>query len=282
MRRWIRKQRFYNGELYLVGGSHGASLHYSTAPFEEDIKGDVLEIQDEDRYRLWCRNGQMRKGHANWHFGLYKSKCGLDKTFNMRSFSRLPLKHLSQRVLGDHTEDFEQMLECLNPTDSFWRTRNGVGETKNAAENADIPILTTTGYNDFYVGGIFKMWQRLSEERRKKFDLLVSPYNHGDGYNSVGGMAFTDGRRSEHFGGTYPIAWIDNIRLGTAQQFEKGVVSYYRTFENRWGSDFYSSETTPLTTPLGDEENSFVYDPFDPPAFCEEGNTFDLEEQRTT
>lgn len=42
------------------------------APFENDIKGAVFEVQDSERYRLWYRNGQMRKGHANWHFSLYK------------------------------------------------------------------------------------------------------------------------------------------------------------------------------------------------------------------
>ena len=99
LREWIRKQSFYSGELYLFGKSYSASLHYATAPFEEDIKGAVFEVQDSERYHLWYRNGQMRKGHAKWHFGLYKNKCGLNKSFNMQSFSERPLKDLSERVL---------------------------------------------------------------------------------------------------------------------------------------------------------------------------------------
>ena len=75
-REWIRSQPFYNGEMFLLGYSYSSSLQYATAPFEKDVKGAVLEAQDCERYRLWYRNGQMRKGHANWHFGLYKDKCG--------------------------------------------------------------------------------------------------------------------------------------------------------------------------------------------------------------
>ena len=82
LREWIRKQSFYNGELYLLGASYTTSLHYATAPFEPDVKGAIFEVQDSERYRLWYRNGQMRMGHANWHFGLYKPKCGLKKEFS--------------------------------------------------------------------------------------------------------------------------------------------------------------------------------------------------------
>ena len=60
LRKWIRKQDFYNGQLFLLGGSYTASLHYSTAPFEDDIKGAVFNVQDSERYRLWYRNGNIR------------------------------------------------------------------------------------------------------------------------------------------------------------------------------------------------------------------------------
>ena len=270
-RAWIRRQSFYNGELFLLGGSYTASLHYSTAPFENDVKGAVLEVQDSERYRLWYRNGQMRKGHANWHFSLYKDKCYASKSFGMRSFSELPLKGLSERIFGECAEDFEQMLEASSPSHEFWRTRFGGCETKDAVADADIPILLTTGYNDFYVGGLFKMWERMSEQTKEKSALLVSPYNHGDGYNSEQGVLFPNGQRRQAFGEDYPIAWFDNIRKGSPIPYKKGVITYYRAFENRWESDFYGTPTKMLTLPLGDRAISFDYDPLHPPAFREEG-----------
>ncbi len=272
LRRWIRQQPFYNGEIFLSGGSYSASLHYVTAPFEDDIKGAVFEVQDTERYRLWYRGGQMRKGHANWHFGLYKSKCGLNKTHSIESFSKLPLSGLSEQVLGDRAEDFEQMLFAQRPTDKFWDTRFGGADAKNVTDKADIPILLTTGYNDFYVGGIFKMWNRMDEQTKNKCALLVSPYNHGDGYNKECGLCFPSGKRSEQFGNTYQIDWFDHIRTGRALPYKKGVITYYRTFENRWHSDFYDSPDETLTLSLGTDEVSFCYDPKNPPSFNEEGS----------
>ncbi|MBE6538917.1 MAG: CocE/NonD family hydrolase [Ruminococcaceae bacterium] len=270
LREWIREQPFYNGELFLLGGSYTASLHYATAPFEADIKGAVFEVQDSERYRLWYRNGQMRKGHANWHFGLYKDKCGLRKNFSMSSFSSLPLKGLSERVLDDCAEDFEQMLEADSPTSDFWNTRFGGSDTKDAVSDTDVPILLATGYNDFYVGGVFRMWECMSEKTRRNCALLVSPYDHGDGYHSDCGVFFPKGQRKQAFGGDYQIAWFDHIRKGTSLPFEKGIVTYYRAFENKWQSDFFKA-TNSLTIPLGTGASSFEYDPLSPPAFRQEG-----------
>ncbi|MBR4296280.1 MAG: CocE/NonD family hydrolase [Clostridia bacterium] len=268
---WIRCQAFYNGEIFLYGASYTASLHYTIAPFESDIKGAIFEVQDTERYRLWYRNGQMRKGHANWHFGLYKKKCGLNKTHNINSFSELPLKDLSERVLNDRAEDFEEMLEAENPSHEFWNTRFGGIDAKNATDNADIPILLTTGYNDFYVGGMFRMWNNMNEQTKKKSAMLVSPYDHGDGFNPDRSLSFPTGKRREQFGNSYQIDWVDNIRKGTPIPFEKGIVTYYRTFDDKWQSDFYAPSTTDLSLPLGTDTVAFDYDPLNPPAFCGEG-----------
>ena len=271
LRAWIREQSFYMGELYLVGGSYTASLHYTTAPFEEDIKGAVFEVQDSERYRLWYRNGQMRKGHANWHFILYKKKCGLNKRFSMASFSELPLLGLSERVLGDRTMDFEEMLEAESPSHPFWETRFGGGEGRNATDDANIPMLLTTGYNDFYLGGTFRMWERMSARTKAKSALLVSPYDHGDGYAKDRGLAFPMGRRAEQFGSTYQIDWIDHVRKGTPIPYEKGVVTYYRDFENAWASDYEEGAVESMALRLGKDAVSFCYDPKNPPTFAGEG-----------
>ncbi|MBR2453774.1 MAG: CocE/NonD family hydrolase [Clostridia bacterium] len=271
LREWIRSQSFYNGELFLLGASYSATLHYATAPFEDDIKGAVLEVQDTERYRLWYRNGQMRKGHANWHFKLYKAKCKLNKTFTMRSFSELPLKNLSERVLGERAEDFEQMLTAYSPENEFWNTRFGGCDTKGATDDTSIPILLTTGYNDFYVGGVFRMWHSMSAKAKERCALLVSPYDHGDGYSKERGLFFDCGKRSEAFGDTYRIDWFDNIRSGAPLPYKKGVITYYRAFENRWESDFYASPTEDMALTLGTDTATFIYDPLDPPSFSAEG-----------
>lgn len=272
---WIREQSFYNRELYLLGASYTASLHYATAPFAPDVKGAVFEVQDCERYRLWYRNGQMRSGHANWHFGLYKPKMGLKKDFSMQSFSELPLRDLSERALGERAEDFEQMLGAAHPTDAFWNTRFGGVDARQATSHANIPLLLTTGYNDFYLGGMFRMWEEMDDRTKRQSAMLVSPYDHGDRYSKDRGLGFPSGGRREQFGATYPIDWLDHIRKGTPLPFALGVITYYRAFEDRWDSDFYRTETKDLTIPLGNGMRSFVYDPSSPPVFDAEGTLSD-------
>lgn len=271
LRQWIRTGSFYNGELFLMGASYTASLHYATAPFEEDIFGAIFEVQDSERYRLWYRNGQMRKGHANWHFDLYKSKSLTNKNFSMQSFSELPLKGLSKRALGEYAEDFEKMLLARFPNHEFWQSRNGGIETRDAVTNANIPILLTTGYNDFYIGGVFEMWNKMDAQTKKQSALLVSPYNHGDGYDVSSGLSFPRGKRVEQFGKDYKLDWLEHIRKNTPIGYEKGVITYYRTFENEWQSDFYKNPTKNVTIKLGEFARSFEYDPYNPTAFASEG-----------
>lgn len=270
-RDWIRKQSFYNGELYLFGGSYTASLHYATAPFEDDIKGAAFEVQDSERYNLWYRNGQMRKGHANWHFSLYNANNGTHKKFSIKSFGELPLKNLSQKALGEPSEDFEQMLEAQKPLNDFWNTRFGGQDARDAVTNANIPLLLTTGYNDFYVGGIFKMWNKMCEDTKNKCALLVSPYNHGDDFFDKNGISFPNGKRKEQFGGTYQIDWFDSIRKKTPLPYKRGVITYYRAFENVWASDFYNKPTKLISLPLGNNAYTFKYNPLYPTAFSAEG-----------
>ena len=271
LREWIRKQPFYNGTLLLYGGSYTASLHYSTAPFEEDIKGAVFNVQDNERYRLWYRNGNMRRGHANWHFNLYKAKSDLKKVHTADSFSELPIKNLSERVLGERAEDFEQMLSAPNFDHPFWKTRFGGAEARGAVSEANIPVLLTTGYNDYYVGGMFRMWDELNAQTKNKSAFLVSPYNHGDTYYKENGICFSDGSCIEHFGDDYRIKWFDSIIKNEKPFVKTGKITYYRTFENRWETDFYSDTPKEMSIPLGETEKTFVYNPKTPAAFNPEG-----------
>ena len=279
LREWIRKQDFYNGQLFLYGGSYTASLHYSTAPFEADIKGAVFNVQDSERYRLWYRNGNMRRGHANWHFDLYKRKSNLKKVHTIDSFSEFPIKNLSERVLGERVEDFEQMLSAPYFEHPFWNTRFGGEEARDAISEANIPILLTTGYNDFYVGGMFEMWNRLDEKTKVKCAMIVSPYNHGDSYYQESGICFQNASVSEKFGKDYPVKWLNAIIKNEKPFVETGKITYYQTFENRWETDFYSSSTKEISIPLGTDEKTFVYNPKKPTGFKPEGTFMDATAQ---
>lgn len=116
------------------------------------------------------------------------------------------------------------------------------------------------------------MWEAMDEATKRMSAMLVSPYNHGDGYDKELGLSFPMGKRKEAFGAHYRIDWLDHIRKGVELPFQKGVITYYRTFENGWQSDFYATETKPVEVSLGEETRGFSYDPLTPPSFAAEGS----------
>ena len=97
LREWIREQSFYNGEIYLCGGSYTASVHYVTAPFEKDVKGAVFNVQDQNRYNCNYRNGFYKLGHGGWMIWMYKHKTMPKKNYVHECFNMLPLSALSKR-----------------------------------------------------------------------------------------------------------------------------------------------------------------------------------------
>lgn len=265
---WIREQRFYNGELFLKGGSYLTSVHYCAAPFDNDIKGAVFGIQDSERYNICYRNGFLKKGlHGNWYIGMYKAKSKMKKHYTSGSFETLPLSDFTKTVFGEQSADFDEMLRSPKPTDPFWNTHNGGKDARGATDNVKFPILFTTGFYDIYTGGIFDMWKKMSPESRENCVLVVSPYDHGDKGNEQTGFVFRAGRRGEKFGADYEKDWFDHIRGKSESPFEKGKVTYYNLFENKWHTDNFDMPNSFISLPLGNEMVTYTYNPFDPPRF---------------
>ena len=98
-------------------------------------------------------------------------------------------------VFGEPSADFDDMLRSPKPTDAFWQTHNGGADARGATDNAKFPILFATGFYDIYTGGIFDMWNKMSEESRSISALVVSPYNHGDGCDDKNSIVFKNGKR---------------------------------------------------------------------------------------
>lgn len=265
---FVRAKSFYNGELFLRGESYLASVHYAAAPFADDVKGAVFGVQDCERYNICYRNGFMKKAlHGDWYVSMYKTGSHLEKHFTHGSFDTLPLANFSELVFGEPTEDFDAMLANPDPESAFWNTRSGGADARHAVRDAGFPVLLTTGFYDIYTGGIFDLWNGLSESTRKRSALLVSPYDHGDGC-PANSILFPNGRKKEAFGENYDVAWFDFIR-GKRQNapFEQDKVTYYRLFENRWQTDSFRTPEKTVVLPLGNTEATYLYNPYDPPSF---------------
>jgi len=263
---WIRKQSFYNGELYLCGGSYTSSVHFVTAPFADDIKGAVLEVQDCERYNCNYRNGFYKMGlHGDWYVSMYKKKSILKKNYTRESFNMLPLSDFSKTVFGEEAKDFDEILKHPHINDAFWKTRYGGGEAHNAIKYADIPILLVTGFYDIYTGGVFDMWNSLDIKTKSKSALAVHPFDHGGSGNNQP-ILFENGvLRNEY--NDYAIRWLNSIRGKETAPFQKGKVTYYKLFGNEWCTDTFENPENTCKIPLGKGEVTYRYNPYNPATF---------------
>ena len=263
---WIRKQPFYNGELYLYGRSYTSSVHFVTAPFADDIKGAVLEVQDCERYNLNYRNGVYKMGlTGGWYVSMYKKKSILKKNFSPASYNMLPLSDFSKTVFDENAEDFDEILKHPDKNDAFWNTRYGGGEAHEAIKHANIPILLVTGFYDIYTGGIFDMWNSLDEQTKSKSALAVHPFDHG-GLGKNQPVCFENGVLNDAFN-DYTIRWLNAIRGKEAAPFEKGKVTYYKLFGNAWCTDAFENPDKTQSIPLGKGVVTYRYNPYDPATF---------------
>ena len=263
---WIRQQPFYNGELYLSGRSYLSSVHFVTAPWPDDVKGAVLQIQDCERYNCNYRNGFYKIGlHGGWYVGMYKHKSMPDKNYSADSYNMLPLSDFSRTVFGEEAKDFDEILNHPNKNDAFWQTRYGGSEARNAIKHANIPILLITGFYDIYTGGVFDMWNSLDIDTKSKSALAVHPFDHGcDGEKQP--INFENGNIHREFE-NFTIKWMDSIRGKCDPPFEKGKVTYYKLFENKWYCDDFCSANHYQKIGLGKGTVSYKYNPDDPAVF---------------
>lgn len=263
---WIRTQPFYNGELFLFGGSYGASVHYVTAPFAPDIKGAVLHKQDSNRYNCNYRNGFYKMGlHGGWITRMYKNKTIPKKPYVAEAYHTLPLIDFTQNVFGEKVPALDEIFLHPRHDDPFWETRFGGGEAKNAERNANIPILFVGGFYDIYTGGMFDMWWGLDDATRQKSAFLVSPYDHGESVKNQP-VEFPGGDIS-HRRIPRAVEWFNSIRTQSRPPLETGKITYYSLFENTWKTDDFKTPTNTAAFPLGEGEITYTYNSYAPATF---------------
>ena len=265
LQEWVRKQPFYNGEIYLCGGSYLSSVHFTTAPFADDIKGAVLEVQDCEKYNCNYRNGFYKIGHGVWYLSMYKPKKIRKKNYAHESFNTLPLSGFSVSAVGESAEGLEEIILHPDKNDKFWETRYGGGDSHNAVRHANIPILFTTGFYDIYTGGVFDMWNGLDESTKEKCALIVHPYDHGC-YADGQPIKFENATLRDKVG-DHVVKWLNHVRGKGESPVKTGKVTYYNLFGNEWLTDDFDAPKKQKDFVLGDGEISYVYNPYAPATF---------------
>ena len=237
---WVRKQPFYNGELYLSGGSYLSSVHFSYLNTNQpDIKAAFLAVQDTERYNVLYRNGVYKTGlHGKWVMGMYKRNMGVRREFVEETMLTRPLAGVTQHVFGETVQEIEAEFLHPDPADPFWQTPDGGSDYSDACNKCNIPILLVTAFYDIYTEGIFDMWKNLLPERKKSCALLVTPFSHAwnpPALTEPSELPDFENARISQVCPDMEYMWFDHFRLGTPLNFiEKGKVTYYTLFENQW------------------------------------------------
>lgn len=232
---WIRQQSFYQGEIFLSGGSYLSSVHFAWLDAAgDDIKGAVLAVQDCKRYNILYRNGFFKCGlHGGWAVGMYRRNQNILRNYTEDTFRSMPLTDFSKIVFSEESTFIQEEFKHPWPEDPFWETPAGGGDYARALDHLNFPVLFITGFYDIYTEGILAMWDALSPAARAKCALVITPYDH----------AYLGGKNADPFpqGGlreVWPhffLDWFEAIRGKRAPAFVSlGQTTYYAQYEQQW------------------------------------------------
>ncbi len=261
---FARSLDFYNGELFLWGGSYCSEVHYLASPYADDIKGASFRVKDTERYNFSYRNGMFKKSLlGDWYVTeVYNKEGNKGKNYTKKTFDLLPLSDFSKTVFGNSEPEFDEILKHPLKTDEYWNTVSGGVQVRNAVKCVKFPVLLETSWYDIFTGGVFDTWNGMDEDTKNNSVLLVSAYDHGDNPPSSP-IPLKDGSRDEHFGYDRDVMWFDYIRGKRNSPFETGKISYYNLFAESWTTDeFYTSKNI-KEIKLGDKDITYTYNPYD-------------------
>ncbi len=223
----IRHMDHYNGEIFLYGGSYSSTVHlcYLDVP-QPDVKGAVLSIQTDRMYFRNYRNG------CCYHF------CNFDWWLRMlsRQFPEpkrenvlvRPYRDIMKRALGQDYPPYTNLL-MHERYDDFWEN----DPRTHAVENLQIPVLFAEGWYDFYLEGMFSMWERLPDHTRTQSAFLVGPWGHATSVSKDAQYPLENGNLPED----WAVAWCDRLRDGGNGPYpygNLGQIRYYAIGEACW------------------------------------------------
>lgn len=260
---YIRQQPYYNGEILLVGGSYCGFVNFSHAPYDDDIKGMIVEATDCNLYNFVYLNGIYRSRlHGDWYIDRYKTNGNINRSHDENNLFTLPMTEYSRAVFGEPSPSLDEMFMHPDKDDPFWQTDERYGPAARAVKEAKIPMFVTTGFNDIFCNGCYEMWESIDEELRNKCFFSVHPYAHS-GSEEGQVRFFPDGTRYQMHE-ELKIKWADHVIRGTEPPMEPGVATYYELFANKWHSEPLPYPENELNFTLGDGKVTYKYDPKDP------------------
>ncbi len=265
LQEWVRRQSFYNGELFIVGVSYTSALEYATMPFAPDVKAASLDVMAPGMYHWTFRNGFLKLGlMGDWYVSMYKQKSLTKHYPSRRSWELLPLTDFAEQIIGEKVPALDELLHAVRPEDPFWNTPQGGSDTLRGVRDVRIPLLMGTGHVDIFVGAMLDFWRQMTEEDRARCALVIAASDHAD-VNSPKDFPCRNGRRSEHFPAGYVADWFDAARGLKPFPVEQGKVTSFCSFADEWETDGFERGAEERRLPVGGGEFAYLYNPFDAP-----------------
>lgn len=275
----IRTLPFYNGEIYLTGGSYLSTVHYSyLEKCPPDVKAAALAIQTEKMYFRNYRNGCCYKFcNLPWFMGMIKNRYPDQKPWQNAVYR--PYRGIMERILGEDLPEFTNLF-MHNENGPFWESM----ENAHALENLSIPVLFTEGWYDYYIGCMFAQWDRIPEATREKCAFVIGPWGHGTKVNDDAEYAFENG----NLPADYIARFFNSVRDNTPYtDFATGKITYHSIGGDFWTNPgpsggsitLYPCTDGALSAAPGESgEISYTYDPDAPTGCFRYGNIFKAHE----
>lgn len=270
--RWVRTLPSYNGQIFLVGNSYLSTVHQSYLETDpSDVVGAALYVQCCDRYGVIYRNGCFKIGlHGGWYAKNCHNKDSARVADPSASQTDFPLIDWSGKYFGKSVPSFDSPLMHPRRDDPFWQSDDiGAGYAyRHSVLGSTMPVLLRTAFYDIYTEDMFDMWRELPAERKADCAMIVDAYDHSSKV-----AAEMKGTIGEFPGGSWKetyrnaeeewMQWcLDRDKTPEFTGFERGKVSYYALWENKWYTEpDLLDGPKKYTFAFGDGERSYTYDP---------------------
>lgn len=271
----IRQLDCYDGEIYVTGGSYLSTVHLCYLNLNPaDIKGAALSIQTDQMFFRNYRNGCCYKWcNLNWWLKMIRNTFPVQ---NMERAYERPYKDNIKRIIG---KEFPPYTNCLmnDTNNTFWQRDPRV----NVSDVLEIPVLFTEGWYDYYIEGMFSMWDRLPARTKKKSAFVVGPWGHATKVKN-NDYPLENGDIDPNFA----VEWFNSIRNKTPYKHAKcGKVNYYSIGGDFWTCEDYQSKPEDRAiqrlyfgadnklaiSPAEAGEYHYTYDPYEPLGYFEYG-----------
>lgn len=227
---WIRRQPWYNGEIFLDGGSYLATVHLAYLSVEQpDIKGAALSIQTDRMYFRNYRNGCCYKWcNLDWWRSMMRREFPDAKSAEEAVIR--PYRDIATRMFGKDIPAYTANLMHVE-YDEFWQSQPQC----DVMEHIRFPVLWTDGWWDFYIEGMTSMWERMLPEWRAKSCFVIAGRGHS-GSGVLSDSAIPHARQVEKQIDVFEF--FDAIRRDCANpSIPYGKVRAYSVGADEWFSD---------------------------------------------